>query len=188
MKVMSENKAAGKIRSGKSVNRITGNWEETLTKKKIKRASLQLARLVILSSTVQSFLAYTKKIALPGFDNMPIYNVADFFFTGIQRGGIVTRAQSLAFSFFLAIFPATIFIFSLIPYIPIQDFQGQLLRLIQDMLPSNAFSSVKATLEDIIKIPRGGLLSVGFIAALYFTTNAVPPCVARRSSKRMAQN
>ncbi len=150
---------------------ITGDWEDTLTKKRIKRASIKAARKIILSSPVQSFIAYTKKIALPGFDNMPVYYVADFFFTGIQRGGIVTRAQSLAFSFFLAIFPATIFIFSLIPYLPINNFQEQLLDLIQGMLPSNAFSSVKSTIEDIIKIPRGGLLSFGFIAALYFTTN-----------------
>ena len=116
-------------------------------------------------------MAYTKKIALPGFDKMPLYNVADFFFTGIQRGAIVTRAQSLAFSFFLAIFPATIFIFSLIPYIPIKNFQGKLLDLVQDMLPSYAFISARSTIEDIIKIPHGGLLSIGFAAALYFTTN-----------------
>jgi membrane protein len=102
---------------------------------------------------------------------MPIYYVADFFFTGIQRGRIVTRAQALAFSFFLAIFPATIFLFSLIPYIPIHGFQKQLLDLIQGILPSNAYNSARTTIEDIVKIPHSGLLSIGFVAALYFTTN-----------------
>ncbi len=109
---------------------------------------------------------------LPGFDNMPVYYVADFFLTGILRGGIVTRAQALAFSFFLAIFPATIFLFSLIPYIPIHNFQEQLLDFIQGILPTNEFRGARNTIDDIIKIPRGGLLSIGFIAALYFTTNA----------------
>ncbi len=156
----------------KKNNRLTGNWEETLTKKKIKNASVKVARHLVTSPPVQSFIAYTKKIALPGFDNMPIFNVADFFFTGIQRGGIVARAQALAFSFFLAIFPATIFLFSLIPYIPIHNFQEQLLDMIQGILPSSAFNSARNTLEDIIKIPRSGLLSIGFLAALYFTTNA----------------
>jgi membrane protein len=156
---------------GAREKKITGDWKQTVGSKKIKRVSIKVARRVILSSPVQSFILWTKKIALPGFDNMPIYYVADFFFTGIQRGGVVTRAQALAFSFFLAIFPATIFLFSLIPYLPIQDFQDQLLDLIKGMLPSSAFNSVKSTIEDIIKIPRGGLLSFGFIAALYFTTN-----------------
>lgn len=102
---------------------------------------------------------------------MPIYYVADFFFTGIQRGKIVTRAQALAFSFFLAIFPATIFLFSLIPYIPIKGFQSELLEIIKGVLPANAYASVRSTIEDIVKIPRGGLLSFGFLTALYFTTN-----------------
>jgi membrane protein len=137
----------------------------------IKKSFLLLIRAIIFSQPFQSFVSYTKRVALPGFDNMPLYYVADFFFTGIQKGKIVTRAQALAFSFFLAIFPATIFLFSLIPYIPIRDFQDQLLALIKDILPANAFNSVRSTIEDIIKIPRSGLLSFGFIAALYFTTN-----------------
>lgn len=137
----------------------------------IRKAFLSLLRLIIFSSPFQAFVAYTKRVALPGFDKMPLYYVADFFFTGIQKGRIVTRAQSLAFSFFLAIFPATIFLFSLIPYIPIKDFPDQLLLMIQGILPATAYESIRTTIEDIVKIPRGGLLSFGFIAALYFTTN-----------------
>jgi membrane protein len=142
-----------------------------MTKKKIRHASLKVAKLIVMSAPFQSFVSYTKRTALPGFDRLPIYYVADFFFTGIQRGRIVTRAQALAFSFFLAVFPATIFLFSLIPYIPIKGFQVQLLTMIQDVLPSSAYNSVRETVEEIVKIPHGGLLSIGFISALYFTTN-----------------
>lgn len=140
-------------------------------KQKIKRAGFTLAKMVVLSPPVKSFVAYTKRVALPGFDNLPIFYVADFFLTGIQRGSIVMRAQSLAFSFFLAIFPAIIFLFSLIPYIPFGNFQNELLDLIRDFLPSSAYASARSTIEDIIKIQRGGLLSFGFLTALYFTTN-----------------
>ena len=102
---------------------------------------------------------------------MPVYDVADFFFTGIQRGAIKTRAQSLAFSFFLALFPAIIFLFSLIPYIPVDNFQNQLLDLIKNLLPVNAYEATRVTIEDIIKHQRSGLLSIGFLFALYFTSN-----------------
>lgn len=135
------------------------------------RVLKMLLRPLLFSAPVRALVGYTQRVALPGFDKLPIYDVADFFFTGIQRGSVVTRAQSLAFSFFLAIFPAIIFLFSLIPYIPIQNFQGQLLQLIQDVLPKNAYDSARTTIEDIIKIQRGGLLSVGFVLAFYFTTN-----------------
>jgi membrane protein len=128
-------------------------------------------RDLVYSAPVRSLVLYSKRVALPGFDNMPVYDVADFFFTGIQRGAVKTRAQSLAFSFFLALFPAIIFLFSLIPYVPIQDFQDQLLDLIRNVLPTNAFEATRTTIEDIIKHQRGGLLSVGFLLALYFTSN-----------------
>jgi membrane protein len=127
----------------------------------IHKAGISIAKKVVLSPPVKSFVAYTKRVALPGFDDLPIFYVADFFFTGIQRGSIVMRAQSLAFSFFLAIFPATIFLFSLIPYLPFGDFQDQLLEMIRGFLPSNAYASARSTIEDIIKIQHGGLLSFG---------------------------
>jgi len=144
------------------MNKIRAGW------RKIIRRTL---RAIIFSTPVRILVQYTKRVALPGFDHLPIYDVADFFLTGIQRGSVKTRAQSLAFSFFLAIFPATIFLFSLIPYIPIADFQDQLLQLIHDILPKNAYESARSTIEDIIRIPHGSLLSVGFLLALYFTTN-----------------
>lgn len=162
------------IQEGKQTGKkITGSGENNLAKSNFKKISFRIAQNIARSAPFISFINYTKRIALPGFDQMPVYYVADFFFTGIQRGSIVTRAQSLAFSFFLAIFPAIIFLFSLIPYIPIHDFQKQLLDMIQAFLPSNAYSMVRSTIEDIVKIPRSGLLSVGFLTALYFTTNAL---------------
>ena len=131
----------------------------------------KIVRSIVYSSPVRSFVNYTKRVALPGFDGLAVYDVSDFFFTGIQRGGIKTRAQSLAFSFFLALFPAIIFLFSLIPYVPLHDFQDQLLELIKNVLPNNAYDATRSTIEDIIKHQRSGLLSVGFLLALYFTSN-----------------
>ncbi len=131
----------------------------------------KIMRGIVYSAPVRTLINYSKTTALPGFDHLPVYDVADFFFTGIQRGGVKTRAQSLAFSFFLALFPAIIFLFSLIPYVPIQDFQDQLLDLIRNLLPNNAYDATRLTIEDIIKHQRGGLLSLGFLLALYFTSN-----------------
>ena len=131
----------------------------------------KLLKRIVYSSPWQRFIGYTKKVALPGFDQMPVYDVADFFFTGIQKGAVKTRAQSLAFSFFLALFPAIIFLFSLIPYIPVDNFQNQLLDLIKNLLPVNAYEATRVTIEDIIIHQRSGLLSIGFLFALYFTSN-----------------
>ena len=104
---------------------------------------------------------------------MPLYDVALFFWKGIVDGDITTRASAIAFNFILAIFPAIIFLFTLIPYIPIENFQQQLLLLLESVLPQNAFLAIQETIKDIITQPRGGLLSVGCLAAFYFATNGI---------------
>lgn len=128
-------------------------------------------KLLIKTKLIHNAIRASKKIILPGFEGMSFYVVTKFFFLGIFNGNLNMRAQSLAFSFFLALFPSVIFLFTLIPYIPIEHFQDSLLNLLQTLLPKSAFEATEETIQDIIKNQRGGLLSVGFISALYFSTN-----------------
>lgn len=116
---------------------------------------------------------WVKKIILPGFDGIPVYQVLMFFFKGLKKGAITTRASSISFSFFLALFPLVIVFFTLIPYIPIEHFQESLLILMKNLIPEKAYNVVESTMFDIITQPRSGLLSIGFLLAVYFATNGV---------------
>ena len=133
-----------------------------------------MIRTILLKfSFVKAIVRKSKKIVLPGFDGLPLYDVTNFFFTGISKGSITYRASAISFSFFLAVFPAVIFFFTLIPYIPIAHFQDVLMQLLKDVIPAKTYEASISTLEDIIKRPRGGLMSIGFILALYFSTNGI---------------
>lgn len=114
-----------------------------------------------------------KKIKPIGFAGLSIYDVAKFFWKGLIEGAITTRASSLAFNFFLAFFPAVIVFFTLIPYIPITGLQETLMELLSVVLPPSTNEITFQALDDIINNPRGGLLSIGFILALYFATNGI---------------
>ncbi len=114
-----------------------------------------------------------RKVSLPFFEGIPIYDVAVFFWHSIVNGAITTRASAIAFSFFIALFPAILFLFTLIPYVPIRNFQNELFQLLHQVLPESTFATVEDTLTDIIMRPRGGLLSLGFIMALIFSTNGL---------------
>ena len=115
----------------------------------------------------------SKKFIPWGFKGLSIYDVTIFFWKGLMEGAITTRASSLAFNFFLAFFPAVIFLFTLIPYIPIDGFQETLMELLASVLPESTNKIAFKTIDDIVNNPRGGLLSVGFVLALYFSTNGV---------------
>lgn len=116
-------------------------------------------------------LVKAKKISLPGFDGMAIYDVMVFFWRSIVDGALSTRASAIAFNLFVALFPAIIFLFTLIPFIPIEDFQNELFLLIKDMVPASAFEAIEGTVADILTHQRGDLLSLGFFMALIFSTN-----------------
>src|ERR1700748_1000761 len=121
----------------------------------------------------QRFTRWTKTYILPGFSPLPLYDVLAFFANEIQERTLFNRASSLAFNFMLAFFPATIFLFTLIPYIHIKNFQTQLLNLLSTILPYNAYMAFQATIEDIVRHHNGKLLSIGFLSALYFATNGI---------------
>ncbi|MCB0806472.1 MAG: YihY/virulence factor BrkB family protein [Bacteroidales bacterium] len=126
---------------------------------------------LIKYKVVRDFIRFTKKIILPGFDGMPLWDVAVFFFQGVTKGSVTSRASSIAFSFFLAVFPMIIVFFTLIPFIPISGFHDQLMEIIMNVTPDSAEVIIIQTVEDIINRPRGGLLSVTFVMALIFATN-----------------
>ncbi len=119
------------------------------------------------------YINKAKRVSFPGFDKVPIYNVALFFFRGIRDGDITRRASSVAYSIMLAIFPGIIFLFTLIPIIPIPNFQEQLMSLIESIVPEMVFPSVLNTIEEIVTIRHSGLLSLGFGMALIFSTNGI---------------
>ena len=75
----------------------------------------------------------------------------------------------------MAIPPTLIFIFTLIPHLPIpQDFMGQLFGLIKDIIPGEKNNSVIISfLEDFISRPRNELLSFGLLLAILFSSNAM---------------
>ncbi|MDA0682136.1 MAG: YihY/virulence factor BrkB family protein [Bacteroidetes bacterium] len=118
-------------------------------------------------------LNIAKKIKPLGFSGLSIYDVTIFFWKGLMEGAITTRASSLAFNFFLAFFPSIIVFLTLIPYIPVTGLQETLMELLNVVLPPSTNEITFQALDDIINNTRGGLLSIGFLLALYFSTNGI---------------
>ncbi len=135
----------------------------------VRKLIVRILRLPV----IRNLIRFSKEVRIPGFDGLPLYDVTAFFVKGLQNGWLGLRASAVAFNFILAIFPAIIFVFTLIAYIPVDGFQEQLLSIMEVLLPESVYSSVSGTFEDIITRQRGGLLSVTVISALYFSTNGL---------------
>ncbi len=136
---------------------------------------IKLERKIYNSSAFRFLEAKSRKIILPGFQGVPLFEVVSFFSNQVKKVGLNDRARSIAFCFLTAIPAATIFICTLIPYLPVsQKIMHQLLLLTRDITPNqNTYLLVSRFLEDFLSKPRVGLLSFGFVVALFYSSNAM---------------
>ncbi len=114
-----------------------------------------------------------KKIILPGFNGLSLYDLIEIYAIGIVKGTFSARASSISWSFFLSLFPFLLFLLNLIPYVPIDGFQEKFYEFISGALPTQSSGFFKDIFDDIASNPRGGLLSSVFILSIFLMTNGV---------------
>jgi membrane protein len=119
---------------------------------------------------------WLKRIKFKKHDNISLYRFLKIFLHNINEDEILDRSNGVAYNFILAIFPTIIFLFTLIPYVSayfpdinkttIMEFMGNL-------LPTSMYDSFSSTILDIVSNQRGGLLTFGFILAMFLATNGM---------------
>ena len=134
---------------------------------------IKLNRIIIESKPVKTIINWSKKLVLPGFEGIPLYDVLYFFFQQTQKIGLQERAASIAFNFLMAIPPLMIFIFTLLSYIPgSKNLYQEILVLMRNIVPDDTtYSMIQKVLDDFFKTGTG-TLSFGLLLAVYFSSNA----------------
>jgi membrane protein len=126
--------------------------------------------LLISDDKIKKIRAFT----VPGFDEVPLVTVLRFFVKEIKQEKMITKASSVSFFFLLSLFPGIIFLFTLIPYLPVKDLHTQLLLTIKDVINNKeAYQLIRTTVNEIVAIPHQGLMSFGFLFALYSAMSGV---------------
>ncbi len=109
---------------------------------------------------------------IPGGQGISLYTVVSYFKAAVSSGSLNTRAAAISFKFFLAIFPGIIFLFTIIPLVPIANFQANLMLMLQEAIPEMLYPLLENTIEDIVSRRHAGLLSIGFFLALWFSSSS----------------
>ena len=123
---------------------------------------------------VKPILNFSKRIKVPGFKGLSVYEVISFVIEEASKDAIYTRANSVAFSFFMAIFPAIIFLFTLIPLLPgTQNFIEVIRDSTNSILPETAHQFLFEAVDGVANTKRGGLRWLGAILALFFASSGM---------------
>ena len=128
----------------------------------------KLFRIILLPLIILS-----RKIILPGFRGVALYDVGLFFINGMKKSSISLRANAISYSFIIAFVPAVLFLFTLIPYIPVRGLEDNIMLTLEEVIPHEAFVVLRSTIQDIISNQQTGLLSISFLISLYFASNGV---------------
>ena len=134
---------------------------------------IKLQRILIETRPIKYLISWSKKIVLPGFEGIPLYDVIVFFFKQTQQIGLNERAASVAFNFLMAVPPLFIFVFTLLSFIPgSKVLYIEILILLKTIIPDqHTYIMIKSVMDDFFAAGTG-TLSFGLLLALYFSSNA----------------
>ena len=130
-----------------------------------------LEKYILKIPIIRLLIIIPQKIYLPKFKGLTLYDLLKTYFFGIIEGTFSSRAGSIAFSFFMALFPFILFLLNLIPYLPIEPYH--FVEFIDDVLPKDTASFFMPVILDIIDNPRGGLLSFVFLLTIFLMSNGI---------------
>ena len=147
-----------------------------------------LKRRFLDINKVHKAIEKAKIISFPGFAGIAIYDVLVLFIESIQKGVIAQRAAAISFNFLMALFPSILLFIALIPIIPMEGFQQELMQFIIDMLPANTDQNIVSIIDEIITKPQKQILSVGFVLLVWFSTNGFKSIITAFNSSVHIQN
>lgn len=116
---------------------------------------------------------FLESLKIPGYIGFSFYDLSEMYLSGIVNGALSSRAGSIAFSFFMALFPFLLFILNLIAFIPIDNFDAVLFNFIELLLPQESQGFFTDIFTDIRQKQRAGLLSSVFVLSIFLTANGV---------------
>lgn len=126
---------------------------------------------------VSKIIDFLKVIKPLGFNGFSFYDLLEMYVIGIVKGTLSSRAGSISFSFFMALFPFLLFVLNLIPFIDsiitIQNFDETVLSYMELFIPKETQGFFSDIFNDIRNKPRGGLLSSVFFLSVILTANGV---------------
>ena len=108
---------------------------------------------------VKSIVEFLQAIKLPGFFGFSVYDLVEMYTIGIVKGALTSRAGSISYSFFMALFPFLLFVLNLIPFVDmipfirIDNFDETFLNYLELFLPTETQSFFTQIFDDIKNKP-----------------------------------
>lgn len=128
--------------------------------------------------SVARFLILLRKIELPGFQGMGLYDVLRFFFMALMDSKFTLMASAMAYQFFFSLFPILLLAYLVLPLFPIEGLLEQVFQFIEQFVPNPEESLASVNLEERLdafskRSPNVYLLGLSIILILWGSTRGI---------------
>jgi membrane protein len=113
-------------------------------------------------------------IIVPGLDGASLFEAVRFLFKEIKTLQLQERAAAVTYNFLMALPPTFLFLFSLVPYLPLKNVEQTVLNTIKLLAPNrNIYNNVQSVVTDFMTKQHKDVLSYGIILVLFFSSNGI---------------
>lgn len=139
-------------------------WSIDEIKTKIQTARADLEHAPVVGKIIRK----SKKMSLPGFQHVPLYDAMRFYIESLGKGIIFQRAAALTYRIFIALVPMIIALFSAISFFG-ESVQQVLMEFIESVVPTYAWTAVSGVVTDLVTRQNGTLSFFMLVIGVYFT-------------------
>jgi membrane protein len=123
---------------------------------------------------VAQLIEWAKNTTFPGFDGIPFYDSLVFVYHESMKDDIMMRSRAISFSFFIALFPAIIFLLTLLPYLPFtEQYIATWQNSITGLLPMQVEKYIFNLMNTLGNEFHYSSQIISLILMLYFSSNGV---------------
>lgn len=134
----------------------------------------KLERIIFYSAPLRFIYRQADKVCPPGFEGFSMYQIGRFFFKEMRSVKMNERVAAVTYNFLMAIAPTMLFLFSLVPYLPLKDVQETILHTLKLIIPNErSFQTVSSGIVDFMTTKRRDILSFGILLTLFFSSNGM---------------
>src|ERR1044071_869001 len=105
-------------------------------------------KIVLGLSPMWLLVRWMRKVRFKRHEGVSLYKILKIFLRNIQEDEVMDRANGVAYNFILAIFPAIIFLFTLIPFVTIyfpEVNTQSIMGFMRDLMPASMYDVASTT-------------------------------------------
>lgn len=139
-----------------------------------RKSEKNIIRIIVGFPLLRKIVKGSKKIVLPGFEGVSIYDAGRFFIENMNNVHLQDRSAAVTYHFLTALPPTLLFLFTLIPYLPLADVQATILNTLKLVIANKeTYNSAAEIVHDFLNQEQRSILSFSLILTIFYSSEGM---------------